>query len=186
MINTNPWIETHSGKKFFFLNPTQDMIDLHDIAHALSQICRYNGHTKRFYSVAEHCVYLAEWTLQSGRGKYAALNALHHDDAEAYIGDITRPLKRSLKIKAIEENIEEVIARKFGLMCPMPNWIKDADTWIIADERRHFLNKSSNEWFTDKFVGLGITPWEDSCPLKAKNRWLELHKELSDVRTPMC
>jgi len=63
MTATSPhktdWIQTYTGKPFWILEPHADDIDIVDIAHALSMLCRYNGHTKRFYSVAEHCYLLS-------------------------------------------------------------------------------------------------------------------------------
>ncbi|ADK73425.1 phosphohydrolase [Roseobacter phage RDJL Phi 1] len=62
------WMETASGIRFQFMNPTPDQIDVNDVALALSRTCRYGGHTKRFYSVAEHCCLMSDWVLKQPWG----------------------------------------------------------------------------------------------------------------------
>jgi hypothetical protein len=92
------WIQTRNAHKFDFSDIENSVIDVDDIAHALAHLCRYNGHCERFYSVGEHVVrasFLAEHLGLDYDVQYAAL---HHDDAEAYTGDITRPLKAMLYI----------------------------------------------------------------------------------------
>ncbi|MEM4379972.1 MAG: hypothetical protein QXL01_04720, partial [Thermoplasmatales archaeon] len=82
-----PWIETYSGKKFDYL--AQSELDIEDIAHALSNLCRFNGHTRVFYSVAEHSVNVSSMVPPELK-----IAALLHDAAEAYIGDVPSPLKQ--------------------------------------------------------------------------------------------
>jgi hypothetical protein len=81
-----------SGKAFYVTDPKPEDIDILDIAHSLSMQCRYNGHTKGFYSVAEHSVLVANLVPPRLR-----LQALLHDASEAYVGDVIRPIKRLLK-----------------------------------------------------------------------------------------
>ena len=103
-------IQTHTGKFLDLLNPTPDMIDMEDIAHALAHLCRFTGHTQRFYSVAEHCVRMVQWGLPGP----AALR-LMHDATEAYIGDVSTPLKTLLpNYGVIELDIRNAIAERFG------------------------------------------------------------------------
>lgn len=85
------WIQTYSGVKFPLFRFTPEHVRISDIAHALSMQCRYNGHIKRFYSVAEHC-----WLLSHMVPLQYALTALLHDAPEAYIGDMVSPLKREM------------------------------------------------------------------------------------------
>lgn len=130
----NAHIETFTGKLFHILDPRQDEICIEDIAHALARICRFTGHTKKFYSVAEHCIHAAQLVRPS-----LALEALMHDSSEAYIGDMSRPLKHFTEagkeyIK-IEEKIEKAIARKFGLAFPMSPEIKKADNLMLYAEK---------------------------------------------------
>jgi hypothetical protein len=89
------WMQTFTGRAFYPLDPRPEDIDPVDIAHALSLICRYGGHSSRFYSVAEHCVLMSHAVAPEH-----ALWALLHDATEAYLGDMIRPLKRSGRFTA--------------------------------------------------------------------------------------
>src|SRR5690349_636686 len=105
------WMQTFTGRQFYPLDPRLDEIDPLDIAHALSMICRYGGHTKHFYSVAEHCLLMSHAVAPE-----YALWALLHDATEAYVGDMVRPLKHHMPdYRQIEDNLMEVIAERFGL-----------------------------------------------------------------------
>lgn len=102
---------TQSGKKINILHPDSDTITIEDIASALSKICRFGGHTKSFYSVAQHSVLVAALAPD-----YLKKEALLHDAAEAYLGDVIKPLKVMLpEYAVIEQKFEEVIAEKFGI-----------------------------------------------------------------------
>lgn len=87
-------ISTHTGRLIDPFNPTRANIHIDDIAHALSLICRFGGQTDRFYSVAEHCIFVAT-IAEERHGPRTALWGLLHDAAEAYLGDIVSPLKRT-------------------------------------------------------------------------------------------
>src|SRR5579885_2784587 len=82
------WIQTYCGVAFYPLDPRPEEILIEDIAHALSMLCRFTGHVKRFYSVAQHCVYVSHRCDPKD-----ALWGLLHDAAEAYLNDISRPVK---------------------------------------------------------------------------------------------
>ena len=148
------WIVTYTGKKFDFLNISRDNIDIQDIAHALSRICRFNGHCDLFYSVAEHSVILSEWFEEQG-DQQLAYNALMHDAAEAYTGDMTRPLKQLIKERTygyqfsdIEAEIEGEIACKYGLVYPCSHpAIVEADLRLLIAEG-NILNRAwdTSEW----------------------------------------
>ncbi len=91
----NTKIVTYTGKVFDLLNPTPDKVCIEDIAHSLAYQCRYTGHTREFYSVAQHCVLMAENPDLPGD----PMAKLMHDAAEAYIGDIARPWKHLLSVQ---------------------------------------------------------------------------------------
>jgi hypothetical protein len=109
-----------TGKLIDLISPTLDMVDIQDIAHALSMTCRYGGHAREFYSVAEHSV-LASYQVQpekkvGGDGVSLSLGLLLHDAAEAYLGDVITPLKRMMPdYEALERKWLGVIAKKFEL-----------------------------------------------------------------------
>lgn len=126
-----PWIITNSGIKFNLLEPTTDMINIQDIAHALSNICRFGGHSNHHYSVAQHSV-LASHIVPD----QFALTALMHDATEAYIGDMVSPLKHAIpQFKQIEQNLWEVIAQKYNLPQFIPEEVKYADLQMLKLEK---------------------------------------------------
>ena len=142
----NYWIQTFSGKQFFPFDVTPDQIDIIDIAHALSNICRFNGHCTEFYSVAEHS-YRASVLIGDSTVSEKPLWGLLHDAAEAYLCDLPRPVKMCiLEYKQIEEEILNAIIIKFGLTLPMPKEVKEIDDILLATERRDIMNPCKEEW----------------------------------------
>jgi 5'-deoxynucleotidase YfbR-like HD superfamily hydrolase len=131
----SPTILTSSGRYFDLRNPNPDDIHIGEIAHALSHLCRFTGHVRKFYSVAEHCVHTSYLVPQEH-----ALHALLHDAAEAYIGDVASPLKYMLpEYREIERAVEAAVGRAFGLSTlPHPS-VKHADLVMLATERRDLL-----------------------------------------------
>lgn len=133
------WIQTFTGKKFDLKNPDPRMVDRRDIAHALSLTCRYSGHCSTLYSVAQHSIHTTELVC-----KQYKLDALLHDAAEAYIGDITTPFKWLVpSIKQIEAKIQIVIRQRFNLTDHMNSEIeevvKKADMIMLATEKRDLM-----------------------------------------------
>lgn len=109
-------IYTYSGVSFSPLSPSMEDICAVDIAHALSYICRANGHFKGFYSVAQHCLACEEEARARGYSRRIRLACLLHDGSEAFISDITRPVKLELtEYRKIEKRLQGVIYRRFGL-----------------------------------------------------------------------
>ena len=109
-------IYTYSGVSFSPLSPSSEDIAPQDIAHALSYICRANGHFRSFYSVAQHCLACVNEAVARGCSDKIQLACLLHDASEAFISDITRPVKRQLtEYRAIEKRLQDVIYRRFGL-----------------------------------------------------------------------
>lgn len=130
-------IQTRSGRIVDVLNPRPEDFDLSDIAHALAHQCRFSGHTSRFYSVAEHSLFVCAIVDEKH-----AREALLHDAAEAYIVDVPRPIKRLaglLEYRRIEERIEAAIAARFGLSWPWAPEIKVADDLLLAAEVRALM-----------------------------------------------
>ena len=133
------WIVTHGGHKFHITDPWNSTITIEDIAAALSKLCRFNGHTRKFYSVAQHSVLVSRLT--------AARNSLHgllHDAAEAYCGDVTRPMKKLIKgYKDIEANVHAAIYHALDIQYPTLDEHYDvnvADNVALFTEKRDLLN----------------------------------------------
>ena len=107
-------IMTCSHKMFDPLRPDVSLIDIGDIAHALSMLCRANGHFRSFYSVGMHSINCAREAIARGYSRKVQLACLLHDGSEAYLSDVTRPVKQELpKYKEIEEPLQAVIWEKF-------------------------------------------------------------------------
>lgn len=166
------WIQTYTGVRFYPTIPAEADVNIIDIAHALSQQCRYGGHSKVFYSVAEHCVHVSGALPEPLR-----LWGLLHDASEAYLVDVPRPLKQFLKgYAAIEEQLMSVIARKYGLAPQMPDEVKLVDQRILMDEKKELLKPL--EWSTDlEPLGVKIECWH---PVQAKNVFLNAFYMLTD------
>ena len=136
------WIQVYSGKVFFPLDPRADEVDIEDIAHSLSLKCRYSGHCRDFYSVAEHSVLVSHEVSEEN-----ALWALLHDAAEAYSSDIPRPLKHCLPDwKIMEDKIMLSICEKFDLPDKEPVEVKNIDLAITSDERLAIMNPCIWDW----------------------------------------
>lgn len=144
---SNATIETFSGKWFDILEPTVDMIDIEDIAHALAQANRFTGHCRFPYPVAQHCR-LASYLV----APQFELWTLLHDATEAYIGDMSRPLKHftvaGKEYLKVEKRIQDVICQKFGLEPIEPAEVKKADTKMLLFEKRQLM--SDLQWNTAK------------------------------------
>ena len=127
-------IRTFTGLYMNVFSPAMEMIDIRDIAHALSMQPRFGGHLPRFYSVAQHCVNCA--ILADSEHK---LDALMHDAAEAYLLDMPRPIKQRLVgYKELEDRLMMMIAIKFGLRYPLDH-VKGVDECMLVVEWRHIM-----------------------------------------------
>lgn len=138
LIDGGATIETFTGRQFHILEPREEEICIEDIAHALAMQCRFTGHTKFHYSVAQHS-YLASLIVS----EEFRLEALLHDASEAYIGDMSRPLKHFSECGRhylqIETRIERVIRKKFGLPPTMSPEVKEADNSLLYVEKRELM-----------------------------------------------
>ncbi|MFZ6690260.1 YfbR-like 5'-deoxynucleotidase [Undibacterium sp. SXout20W] len=163
-----PIILTASGSYFDLRAPMLSRIDIDTIAHALSNICRFTGHTREFYSVAQHS-YHASFLVPE---EYA-LEALLHDAAEAYIGDVATPLKRQLPDYAgIESKVEQAIAAHFNLTLPMSEHVHRADQIMLATEKRDLMPESE-DWFAGTDIQPMPTKLVPVAPTMAKRLFLD-------------
>ena len=167
-IPKNHEIEMHSGVYVDLAKPQAQQILLEDIAFSLSNICRYGGHV-RFYNVAQHSVLVAQRLALLGEDIETQLAGLHHDDPEAYIGDIPKPLKPLLpSLKQLNHQFEQAIKEaldlnhlNFDLPC-----IKAVDNWALSYEAYWLMHSRGQSWETADLY----TPGEDSDPGKL-SRW---------------
>ena len=157
------WIITATGKQFWPLDPRPEDIDIRDIAHALSLVNRYGGHTPTPYSVAEHSLYVAEYVAaRHGR----PLRALLHDASEAYLGDMVRPVKHQLpEFQAAEDRLQAVIEERFGLtMAGVTEedraCTKEADNAILRREQALFFRPETHPAAVHIHLPPGTEPLE--------------------------
>ncbi len=150
----NTTIRTFSGAFFDFAAPTPQMVRLEDIAHALSNCCRFCGQSREFYSVAQHSILVSELVLTDDLGPNVydevRLQALLHDASEAYTGDIVTPLKRILPdFQVIEAGIQAVIEIALLSLQPTPETearIKVADREALAIEGGDYMPGRTGEY----------------------------------------
>lgn len=146
------WTQTFTGRKFWPLSPHKDDLDIRDIAHALSLLNRYTGHTKYFYSIAQHSVMaVSAVDMKIELTPKLKRTIAMHDAAEAYINDIARPVKEMMRemgvgYAEIEEQLEIIIADKYDLTFPFPSIVKTADMIMLATERRDLLATPPLPW----------------------------------------
>ncbi len=142
----NPWLQTLDNRKFDLLNPDSRDVSLEVIATVLSRIPRFGGHTKEFYSVAQHSVLVANLVSYE-----MAPYGLLHDAHEVYsgFGDVCSPAKQLAQgIAVVESRIQVAIAEQFGLSCKLfyTDEILDADIKALATEARDLLGRPPKPW----------------------------------------
>jgi 5'-deoxynucleotidase YfbR-like HD superfamily hydrolase len=168
-----------SGAELNLLEPASCPFTIEDIAHGLAMTCRYAGQCRIFYSVAEHSVHLSH--LAGGR----ALEALLHDAAEAFIGDVSRPLKQLLpEYKALERSLEAVIRARFGLEPVCSPEIKALDLSALATEQAQIMPAGANRWASVdgvQMISLTVEGWP---PERAKQAFLDRFEDLAGWRSP--
>jgi 5'-deoxynucleotidase YfbR-like HD superfamily hydrolase len=175
-----PYLQTVTGRWVNPFDPDPEQLDARDIARALGNLCRFGGHSRAFYSVAQHSVIVSRLVEERGGDTEDAFAALMHDATEAYLGDMPHPIKhRSLlgaAFKAAEEHLENAIRERFGIKAEVPE-IKRADRALLATERRTF---SAESWHWPELDGvealdLEIIPWPpDEAARAFADRFAEL------------
>jgi len=185
-----------SGRQVDLMAPTPEAVSLEDIAHSLSLQCRFCGHTREFYSVAQHTLVVARLVRQAierGERSNGALTriqrvqrqrqALHHDDAEAYIGDVIGPLRGLVPAhNRLEKAWGRAISARLELWAYSSSWLNRYDRLAAAVEAHALLNPVP-DWAWERineeptaFAELG--PIEPLPPLEARMQWLAMHETL--------
>jgi len=180
MGNESNWMQVRSGKTVHPFDPHISEIDIKDIAHSLSMQCRFNGHTKEFYSVAEHSVRVSRlYTADNVKKK---LMCLLHDASEAYLLDVPTPIKDMFPdYKYYEKRMLRVIFEAFKLPNPdpMPSIIKMYDKKLLTTEKRDLLGVGASKWGVEFPEPLDdkIHPWSQET---ARIVFLETFNALYD------
>ena len=136
------WIQTFTGRRFAPLAPDPAEVDILDIAHSLSLLCRFNGHCGRFYCVADHSVRVSRLLPDEH-----ALAGLLHDAGEAYVSDLPRPVKHQVPaFDGIEDGVLRVVFGRFGLPLPYDDAVRRADDQLLATEMRDLMTPAPEPW----------------------------------------
>lgn len=193
------WIETFSGNRVELLDPSPGDIDIVDIAHALSNLCRFTGQCCRFYSVAEHSVWVCRAVLREDEREYA-LHALLHDAAEAYVADVSSPAKLALRAIArqeaacngserpgssnvssydlLEERVWCAVASKFSIPVKLPPIVHEMDMRMLATERRVLMQRKDWKQSHEPILLPEFTNAPPSSPPEVAVTFLDLFQEL--------
>jgi len=149
------FISTYSGEKFWPIDAREEEVNIKDIAHALSLLCRGNGHVKHFYSVGQHSIYCAKEAGLRGYSVKVQLACLLHDASEAYISDITRPVKKLLDVYLeMEEKLQSLINKVYDihdLTNEENSQVKQIDDAILRYELSDLLD--THDYNTLELVG---------------------------------
>jgi hypothetical protein len=162
---TKPWMKTYTGQKFHFLDPDPDTIRIHDIAHSLSSLCRFNGHTQRFYSVAEHSYLVA--TLCPIR---IGLHGLLHDASEAYLSDVIAPQKDLFKgYGEMERVVQYAIYEKFKVTTDYDT-VHQIDQRMCLTEGEQLMGGTEGWGINGDPFGFELNCW---TPIEAENNFID-------------
>ena len=178
----HPWICTVTNRVVNPLLPDENDIDIEDIATSLGNLCRFTGHCD-FYSVAQHSVIVSYLV----RPDYAR-EALLHDAAEAYLNDLNSPVKNIVKgdYARMEQQLEQTIAKKFGLTYPHPPCVKEADLLAFKLEVMRLYRSGTplwKEYITDHklYVDTQYKPIRLLGPVRSKQLFLARYMELFEA-----
>jgi 5'-deoxynucleotidase YfbR-like HD superfamily hydrolase len=170
------YVSTFLGNRFYLTRPHIDDIAIEDIAHGLAYQCRFNGQTSAFYSVAQHSLMVVSLVPES-----LQLQALLHDAAEAYLGDMVKPLKFLFpEFSVIEARVMEIIGQRFAIdLTRLDPAIKRADMIALATEKRDLMPYSTEPW--SYLEGIDALPdrIEPTSPQAAKEVFLEAFHKLA-------
>lgn len=178
------WIQTYNSHKLYPMDPDneENEIDIEDIAHSLSMQCRFNGHSRDFYSVAQHSCEVCDLIFAETRSKELALWGLLHDAAEAYLSDIPKPIKKYLNgYKEAEDALLKKIIKKYGLSWPQPEIVSKYDIVMLLTEHEWLMGYSPDDWEPSEYKPLPVFPNFILQPEDAEFRFLWRFEMLTGI-----
>lgn len=135
-------MEMLNGQMFNYNDPDVSSIDIQLVADVLSRNCRFAGHVKHFYSIAQHAVNVS-LIVALGHEKEALL----HDTSEFVTNDMVTPLKAMMPdFRVVEHRIESRLCAHFGVPHPMSPAVKLADLQMLRIERAHLRPNDRSTW----------------------------------------
>ncbi|MCA3194293.1 MULTISPECIES: YfbR-like 5'-deoxynucleotidase [unclassified Cupriavidus] len=167
-----PTILLSTGRYFDFTNPCT--LTVEEVAHALSKICRFTGHCRQFYSVAQHSVVVSRLVP-----KHLRKQALFHDAVETVVGDMVSPLKRLIpEYKALEKRCEAAILAGFGLPATLDPAVKHADRVALRTEQRDLMNKIGGLWTSLEGIEPDAAHIFPLAPAAAEMMFLDTYRDI--------
>lgn len=178
----NDYLETYTGMDIDVVNPDPTRIIIEDIAHALSNICRYGGHSSYFYSVGQHSIIVSREIERLGYGPGIQLYGLLHDASEAYICDIPRPTKKNIiGYLEMETNMQNTIYKALDIEKPdtnITNIVTIVDYEVLQYEARRLMKKHS--WAKDNCIKIDADI--KYMPMKeVKKEFLKMYEKLKNI-----
>ena len=172
------YITTYTGKHFDPANPDMTQVDIRDIAHALSLICRGNGQVKSFFSVGQHCINAAREAIALGYSNRVILACLLHDAGESYLSDVPRPLKPSMpEYVRTEESLLDLIYEKYlgsKLNEEEKRLVKSIDNDLLYYDLKELLNECSSDAAPKLLISLNY----DFVPFnQVEHTYLKLYQQ---------
>lgn len=176
------YITTYGGTHFYPLEPKAEDIYIGDIAHALSLLCRGNGHVRHFFSVGQHCVNCALEAMARGYSRRVCLACLLHDASEAYLSDVPRPFKKTMpSYQKLEEHFLEIIYRKYlgsGLSEEEEQLVQKIDDDMLFFDLKELLGEETD----DEVPEMKSIFSQEYIPfIEVEEQYLELFQQLSGV-----
>lgn len=172
-------IRLRSGHYLDLSNPQKNQFTIEDIAGGLSKICRFGGQIDCFYSVAEHAYWCATQAICDGLTRSEVAAVLMHDAAEAFVGDIVKPLKIMLpEFLAVEGRVERVIEGKFGVdFRTCKSQIRKIDHEMLIAERRSMFSADDVQWAGETTVRRLVVDFQKWTPFQAEGHFLRMAKD---------
>jgi hypothetical protein len=175
-------LQTYTGKVLHPFNLWPGDFVIEDIAWSLAHQCRYNGHTKMFYSVATHCILVAHFLPRRLK-----LEGLLHDASEAYLSDLPSPIKQVMpEYCRIESAVEDAIAAQYRLAMPNPE-VKRADDLVFQLECSlvmggEIARRFAIDRYDRQFVESEIAIASEQPPASEAERFLRVYRLIQETR----
>ena len=179
------YITTYTGIHMIPSEPKPEDFRIDDIAHALSLICRGNGHVKTFWSVGQHCIACAKEAVERQLPDRIVLACLLHDAGECYLSDVLRPIKKEMAVyQTIEARVLSVIYETFlgaDLTEKESRTVKEIDDAMLSYDLEYLLGEEQTDAIPEIHVELSyeVRPFAD-----VEEEYLELYYQYSGAERP--